>query len=178
MTYTLSDGPVRPLPGRPGKSRPLPLVRSGGPAWSHHRPPQLMQPRPGRLITAQPQHRLQPKRTGTVLLTCQPVHGPQPIHQWLARVLEDRPPPSLRFDDRSADTASTRNVPARNDRSRSSGNESPLASEAGTDTPGKPVRWQTASRTRSDFADILPWSENITGCGYLSQVNNQYTGIA
>src|SRR5450755_1442737 len=61
------------------------------PAWPHHRSPQLVQPRPGRLVAAQPQHSLQPQRTGPVLLARQPVNGPEPIHQRFARVLENRP---------------------------------------------------------------------------------------
>src|SRR5450631_1714966 len=61
------------------------------PAWPHHRSPKLVQPRPGRLVAAQPQHFLQPQRTGPVLLARQPVHGPEPVHQRFARVLENRP---------------------------------------------------------------------------------------
>ena len=50
---------------------------SSGP---HHRTPQLVQPRPRRLITTQPQNPLQPLRTGAILLAGHPpdrakVHG-------------------------------------------------------------------------------------------------------
>src|SRR4029453_10605063 len=38
------------------------------PVWSDHRPPQFMQPGPGRLVTAQPQHPLQPKRARPLFL--------------------------------------------------------------------------------------------------------------
>src|SRR5450631_174226 len=44
-----------------------------------------------RFIAAQPQHSLQPQGTGSVFLARQPVHGPEPVHQRFARVLENRP---------------------------------------------------------------------------------------
>jgi len=66
----------------------LPVNRSRpGP---NHRSPELVQPGPGRLVAAQPQHPLQSEGTGPVLLARQPVHGAKPIHQRLTRVLEDR----------------------------------------------------------------------------------------
>src|SRR5436305_9406639 len=59
-------------------------------ARSYHRSPELVQPRPRRFVAAQPQHPLQPQSTGTVFLAGQPIHGPEPVHQRLARVLENR----------------------------------------------------------------------------------------
>src|SRR5664280_2059831 len=58
------------------------------PPGPNHGSPQLVQPRPGRSVTAKAQHTLQAKGTGTVLLACDPPHGPKPSGQRLMGVLE------------------------------------------------------------------------------------------
>jgi hypothetical protein len=60
-------------------------------ARPYHRSPEFVQPCPSGLVASQSQDRLQPNRTGTVLLTCKPIHSPKPVRQGLARVLKDRP---------------------------------------------------------------------------------------
>lgn len=60
------------------------------PSWSHHGSPQLMQPSPGSLITAESQHSLQPKRTDAVFLARNKPHTQKPGAQWLSGSLEDR----------------------------------------------------------------------------------------
>src|ERR1022692_720330 len=59
-------------------------------ARSDHRSTQLVEPSPGCLIAPQSEDPLQPQGTGAILLRCHPVHGTKPIHQRLARVLENR----------------------------------------------------------------------------------------
>lgn len=54
-----------------------------------HRASQLMQPRPASFLTTQPQDALQPKSTGSVLLTRHIPHRAEPRHQRLPRVLEN-----------------------------------------------------------------------------------------
>src|ERR1700730_4936642 len=55
-----------------------------------HRSSELVQPRPGRLVAAQSQDPWQAQGPGSVLLSRQPIHSPEPIHQRLPRILEDR----------------------------------------------------------------------------------------
>src|SRR5712692_7962885 len=61
------------------------------PVWPDHRPPQLVQPGPGRLVAPQSQNALQAERTGTILLAGDVPHGAKPRHQRFARVLKNRP---------------------------------------------------------------------------------------
>src|SRR5690606_23917617 len=56
----------------------------------HHRPPQLVQPSPSRLIAAEAEHALQPERARSVLLRSDVPHRAEPQPQRLTRVLEDR----------------------------------------------------------------------------------------
>src|ERR1035437_2921494 len=60
------------------------------PARPNHRPTQLVQPRPSRLITAQPQDSLQVQCTGAILLRRHPPDSSEPHRQGLMRILEDR----------------------------------------------------------------------------------------
>ena len=60
------------------------------PPRTYHRPPQLVQPRPGRLVAAQPENALQTQRAGPVLLRGHVPDRPEPQPQRFARVLEDR----------------------------------------------------------------------------------------
>ncbi len=57
---------------------------------THHRPTQLVQPRPSRLIASKPQNLLQTRRAGAVLLAGHMPNGSKPQPQWLANVLKDR----------------------------------------------------------------------------------------
>ena len=61
---------------------------------AHHRPAQLVQPRPGGLVAAKPEHPLDVRGADAVLLAGNEPHGHEPGPQRLARVLEDR----ARFD--------------------------------------------------------------------------------
>ena len=56
-----------------------------------HRGPQLVQPRPGRAVAAQPQRPLEPQGTDPRLLVRHVPHGAEPQAQIRLRVLEDRP---------------------------------------------------------------------------------------
>src|SRR5271166_5165781 len=60
------------------------------PTRPDHRPPQLVQPSPGRLVAAKPQCPLQPERADAVLLTGDEPHRKKPHSQRLARILEHR----------------------------------------------------------------------------------------
>ena len=57
----------------------------------HHGAPQLVQPSPGGLITAQAKNALQAERTDPVLLVGHVPHRLEPKAQWLSSALEDRP---------------------------------------------------------------------------------------
>ena len=59
-------------------------------AGANHCPAQLVQPGPGRLVAAQPQHTLQTERADAVLLAGDEPHRKEPRPQWFAGVLEDR----------------------------------------------------------------------------------------
>jgi len=59
---------------------------SSGP---HHRTPQLVQPRPRRLIAAQPKNPLHSSRTGAVLLAGHPPDGAKPQHKRFSRPFKD-----------------------------------------------------------------------------------------
>lgn len=48
----------------------------------HHRSAQLVQPRPGRLVAAQPEQSLQPKRGGSVLRGAHVPGRGEPLRQW------------------------------------------------------------------------------------------------
>ncbi len=78
------------------------------PAWPHHRPSQLVQPGPGRLVAAQAQHLLQRQRARPGLLTGDGPHRPKPDGERAAGVLEDRPS----RDGRLAATGGTLEQPA------------------------------------------------------------------
>jgi hypothetical protein len=54
-----------------------------------HRPPQLMQTRPSRLVAAPSKHMLQAQRADPVLLTRDPPHGPKPDRQRSPRILKN-----------------------------------------------------------------------------------------
>ena len=60
-------------------------------ARSNHGPAQLMEPCPSRLITAQAEYSLNPKRTDAVLLIRHIPHRLEPKPQRFPRTLEDRP---------------------------------------------------------------------------------------
>jgi hypothetical protein len=60
-------------------------------ARSDHGPTQFVQPCPGRLVTPQPQHPLDPQRTRPVFLAGHIPHRPEPHDQRLAYILENRP---------------------------------------------------------------------------------------
>jgi hypothetical protein len=60
------------------------------PFRSNHGPPELVQPRPSRLITAQSQDTLQAQRTRAILLTGQIPHGTKPSNERQTGVLKDR----------------------------------------------------------------------------------------
>ncbi len=60
-------------------------------ARSNHGPAQLMEPCPSRLITAQAEYSLNPKRTDAVLLMRHIPHRLEPKPQRFPRTLEDRP---------------------------------------------------------------------------------------
>ena len=74
-------GFVQARPRRPRRSTPRP----------HHGAPQLVQPSPGGLITAQAKNALQAERTDPVLLVGHVPHRLEPKAQWLSSALEDRP---------------------------------------------------------------------------------------
>ena len=59
-------------------------------ARADHRPAQLVQPGPGRLVAAQTEHPLQAQRADAVLLAGDEPHGEKPHPQRLARVLQHR----------------------------------------------------------------------------------------
>src|SRR5512144_1311733 len=59
-------------------------------ARADHRPAQLMQPGPGRLLAAQAEHALKAQRADAVLLAGDEPHGEKPHPQRLARVLQHR----------------------------------------------------------------------------------------
>ena len=59
-------------------------------AGANHCPAQLVQPSPGRLVAAQPQHTLQTERADAVLLAGDEPHRKEPRPKWFAGVLEDR----------------------------------------------------------------------------------------
>jgi hypothetical protein len=73
----------------------------------------------------------------------------------------------IEFQMLGADIAPTRYAPAKSDQSHNSGNETRLAcpifctSEAETDNPGRPARWQTEPQTRSDFLDSPPGAKTL-----------------
>ena len=79
------SSPTRPSHGATDQSSTQPL-----PPRTYHRPPQLVQPRPGRLVAAQPENALQTQRAGPVLLRGHVPDRPEPQPQRFARVLEDR----------------------------------------------------------------------------------------
>ena len=56
---------------------------------SHHGPTQLVEPGPGRLIAAQPQHSLQTQGTHSILLTGDVPHGPEPSDKRQMAILKD-----------------------------------------------------------------------------------------
>ena len=60
------------------------------PAWTHHGPAQLMQPKPGRLVAAQPQDALEAQGTGARLLTRNQPHRAKPHPQRQMGPLKDR----------------------------------------------------------------------------------------
>ena len=60
------------------------------PPRPHHRPAQLVQPRPGGLVAAEPEHPLQTESADAVLLAGNEPHGHEPGPERLARALEDR----------------------------------------------------------------------------------------
>src|ERR1035438_8345609 len=61
------------------------------PAGADHGSAQLVQPSPGRLIAAQTENTLQPQGADTALLVGDVPHRHEPLSQWLAGVLKDRP---------------------------------------------------------------------------------------
>ncbi len=61
------------------------------PSRSHHRPPQLVQPRPGRLVASQAQHPLYGQGTGSGLLAGDLPDRPEPDLQGQTGALENRP---------------------------------------------------------------------------------------
>src|ERR1035437_45351 len=63
-------------------SKPIPIR-------PHHRPPQLVQPRPSRLVAAKTQHSLEPQGTGAVLLRGHPPDRSKPHRQGLVGILKD-----------------------------------------------------------------------------------------
>lgn len=69
----------------------LHCTRKTIPPRPDHSPPQLVQPRPGRFIAAQPQNSLHSFRTGTILLTGHPPDGPKPQYKRFSRPFKDRP---------------------------------------------------------------------------------------
>src|SRR6266699_4663841 len=89
---TLSLAPTRAFLNAPDVGFVhLDASRQTVPPRSHHRATQLVQPRPCCLVASQSKYPLQPQGAGPVLLRRNPVHRAKPIHQGLARVLEDRP---------------------------------------------------------------------------------------
>lgn len=58
--------------------------------WAHHRPAQLVEPRPSRAITPQSEYSLQPHRIGAIFLARQPPHRSEPQAQRLVRLVKDR----------------------------------------------------------------------------------------
>ena len=66
-------------------------LRQGLATGAHHGTPQLVQARPGGLITPQPQGALQPQRPDTALLVGDPPDGPEPHPQGQVAPVEDRP---------------------------------------------------------------------------------------
>lgn len=58
--------------------------------WTNHGPAQLVEPRPSRAVTPQPEYALQPHRIGSILLARQPPHCSAPQAQRLVRLVEDR----------------------------------------------------------------------------------------
>src|SRR6516164_896432 len=64
--------------------------RQQGAPGPNHRPTQFMQPRPGRLVSAQAQHSLQSQGAGSLLLDRHPPHRAEPQRQRRTGVLKDR----------------------------------------------------------------------------------------
>ena len=83
--------PTTPVPGRPHRFRPPRPRRPGDHAPASPCAPQLVQPSPGGLITAQAKNALQAERTDPVLLVGHVPHRLEPKAQWLSSALEDRP---------------------------------------------------------------------------------------
>ncbi len=122
----------------------------------NHRSPELVQPRPGSLVTAQSKDPLQAQGTGSVLLARQPIHGPEQLHQRLPRVLKDRARGHRRL------MVTTLALHQRRAHRPKAPATTPRAAKAFR--PSKLVQIiaacllgiKTKSRTRSDFAGIPP----------------------